>query len=359
LPVLKSFYNPQCMYSIEYYISTSKSCAEDLAKAFSIIANEEVVCENGSLIFPSSFATGMFRFYELAEGLSLLAVDCTFHLPIKMVRQKIKSNDYHILHFNLSTSKVIIDKDSGRRVDIGTDWVDAIFYSTTGKNLFMYLPLNEPLRAVIVIATKTWCLRNFQYQSLSFPNRRLAQFAQDTPIQFTMNLDIRSANIAEEILTKDIPEPVMPLFLKGCVLKLLAFFNARLIGQTIDEVEKVDFEEVTRVMKFKEQTEKYMHKALPSLEDAARQCYMGKAKFIKIFNDLYGKTYANYFIECRLQKAGELLDNGVKPSDVSMMVGYSTPGGFSKEFKKYYNVTPSEYRERNPRNLNMPPEKKK
>lgn len=334
------------MFSIEYYISTSISCLEDLALSFSSITNEEVKCENGSIIFPPSLATGMFKFYELAEGLSVFLVDCTFHKPVKMVRQKIKSNDYHILHFNLSSAKVIIDKESGRRVDLGTDWADAIFYSTTGKSVSLYVPLNEPMRLVAVVASKAWCVRNFQYRAISFPTKRLAQFVQDKPFQFTMNLDIRSMNVVEDILMADLPESIISLYLKGCVLKLLAFFNARMIVAN-DEMEKSDFDEVVRVMKFKEKTEREICKELPSLEDAAKQCYLGKAKFIKIFNDLYGKTYTNYFIEYRLQKAAELLDVGIKPSEVSTMVGYNTLGGFSKEFKKYHNVTPSEYRLRN------------
>ena len=47
----------------------------------------------------------------------------------------------------------------------------------------------------------------------------------------------------------------------------------------------------------------------------------------------------------RMEKAKELLgDNKYKLYDVSIEVGYENPSYFSRQFKKYTGLTPSEYR---------------
>lgn len=53
---------------------------------------------------------------------------------------------------------------------------------------------------------------------------------------------------------------------------------------------------------------------------------------------------SEYITQIRMKEAKELLTSKkVKITEIGYMVGYSYPGYFSKVFKKYYGINPSEY----------------
>lgn len=65
----------------------------------------------------------------------------------------------------------------------------------------------------------------------------------------------------------------------------------------------------------------------------------------KIFKMYTQKTFTEYLIEIRLKKAAELLVNSNKKvNEISNEVGYPNPSSFIRIFKKYYYITPVDYR---------------
>ena len=72
---------------------------------------------------------------------------------------------------------------------------------------------------------------------------------------------------------------------------------------------------------------------------------MSKSKLSKMFAARTGTRYLEYVTELRMRKAAILLrasDKNVR--DIFMEVGYNDPVNASRIFKKYFQVTPSEYR---------------
>ena len=67
-----------------------------------------------------------------------------------------------------------------------------------------------------------------------------------------------------------------------------------------------------------------------------------------LFRQTTGTTINHYLTTIRMEKAKELLmDLSNKLYDVSYAVGYMNPSYFSRQFKKYTGLLPSEYREKN------------
>ena len=59
-----------------------------------------------------------------------------------------------------------------------------------------------------------------------------------------------------------------------------------------------------------------------------------------------GRTINSYLTEVRLEKAKDLLKNSsMHLQDICYRIGYLSPSYFSRLFRKYYGLTPSEYRE--------------
>lgn len=85
-----------------------------------------------------------------------------------------------------------------------------------------------------------------------------------------------------------------------------------------------------------------------TLEDAAALVYMSPSYVSKYFKSKTGITFLDYLIECRMRKAGQLLqDIQYKIYEISLMIGYTNAFNFTRSFKKYYGLTPKEYRHKN------------
>lgn len=74
--------------------------------------------------------------------------------------------------------------------------------------------------------------------------------------------------------------------------------------------------------------------------------YMSREYLLKKFKCQYGCGIHEYILQVRMLRAKELLnDTNVKIQAISQMLGYSDSNYFSKAFKNYYGISPTEYRD--------------
>ena len=83
-----------------------------------------------------------------------------------------------------------------------------------------------------------------------------------------------------------------------------------------------------------------------SIASLADEVYLTSTYLCALFKQATGQTVNEFLTLVRLEHAKELLANPhIKLYDVCYKVGYLSPSYFSKLFKKYTRMTPSEYRE--------------
>lgn len=84
-----------------------------------------------------------------------------------------------------------------------------------------------------------------------------------------------------------------------------------------------------------------------SVKSIANMLTKSSAYLCMVFKKAYGHTITDYLNLTRVREAKRLLDGSdFKMYDVAYETGFSTENYFAKVFKKYENVTPTEYRER-------------
>ena len=84
-----------------------------------------------------------------------------------------------------------------------------------------------------------------------------------------------------------------------------------------------------------------------SLDEVSREVDISPYYFSKLFKQETGGNFIEYLTEVRLRNARELLkDSGLSIKEICAESGYSDPNYFSRIFKKYEGVTPSEFREK-------------
>lgn len=83
-----------------------------------------------------------------------------------------------------------------------------------------------------------------------------------------------------------------------------------------------------------------------SVNEIAKEVYLSATYVCMVFKQETGETVNDYMTKIRIERAKVLLkDSKNKLYDICYEIGYTEPGYFSKIFKKYTGVSPSEYRE--------------
>jgi AraC family transcriptional regulator len=80
------------------------------------------------------------------------------------------------------------------------------------------------------------------------------------------------------------------------------------------------------------------------LESLARYAGYSKYHFCRIFKLYVGESVMDYIIRLRLERAQFLVIQKSSLIDLSLDVGYKTPNGFNKAFRKTFGISPSQYK---------------
>ena len=126
------------------------------------------------------------------------------------------------------------------------------------------------------------------------------------------------------------------------------------IQQLLEEVSKNVVQRINRYNKknINQILQKAMHyicenyRMSITLNELAEHTYVSTYYLSRMFKKELGKNFVEYLNEVRIDKAKELLkDNKYKTYEVAELVGIQDPHYFSKIFKKYVNMTPTEYKD--------------
>lgn len=87
-----------------------------------------------------------------------------------------------------------------------------------------------------------------------------------------------------------------------------------------------------------------------SLSLVAQQAYFSPYHFHRLFSMAVGETVTNYIIRKRMEKAASYLIHKKNKTitDVAEAVGFNDLSSFSRAFKKYYSLSPNQFKEESP-----------
>ncbi|MBN8578980.1 MAG: helix-turn-helix transcriptional regulator [Cytophagales bacterium] len=83
------------------------------------------------------------------------------------------------------------------------------------------------------------------------------------------------------------------------------------------------------------------------LDKIAMAACMSRFHYIRLFQTIYGTTPRQYLKDLRINKAKELIKNGLSVAQVCYEVGYDSLQTFSSAFKRGTGFSPREYQKMN------------
>ncbi len=112
---------------------------------------------------------------------------------------------------------------------------------------------------------------------------------------------------------------------------------------------KLNTKVVTRIGKAITYIEEHLHEKLV-LNDIATKAHFSPFHFHRLFTVVTGETLNNFIIRKRIEKSASFLlhKNNFTITEVSEKTGFTSLSSFSRTFKKFYGLSPLEFKESSP-----------
>lgn len=132
-----------------------------------------------------------------------------------------------------------------------------------------------------------------------------------------------------------------------CIKNYLEIFLANLILDQDSGKNEEDFIQKSESNKVKCENivslmQNNLYKNL-TLDDICKQSYLGKTYISRIFKKNMGMSAMKYFTYLKIQKAKQLIKEGIAVSEVSKTLKFSSQNYFSRAFKSIEGISPSQY----------------
>lgn len=330
------------MKEIEFYHSVSRKGFSELANALGTITDQPVKIEGNAIVFPPSVATGRMEFYELNDGLGIGVADCTFHMKVKMKHLVVPGSDSYKVMYTIGDQPLNMTGLDGLGIQLGNNMAESVFFSSHSVASDVSIAEGQHVRVVILYFQQAWGIRYLLNNSMPLRVGRLMRFINHEQMQFTYGTDLKSRELLEDVLAVKASGRIMPRLLEGYACQLIALFCNNLVAQDIDE-KQILSDDAIRMIQLKEQLAQNLEEAPMPLEKAAEMCLMSRTKFVVMFRTLFGKNYATYFLDLKMEHAQKMLEQGLPVMDVGYKIGYANISHFIKAFKGRYGMTPGAY----------------
>lgn len=150
-----------------------------------------------------------------------------------------------------------------------------------------------------------------------------------------------------DYLLKPIIESELNIALARAVTELSAERNpVRPDDQFTERVKStLNTTEKQNLLEIKEYIDRFFYQEI-TLSIFADRYFLSKEYLSRLFKEEFGFAIYEYLLKIRMEKAKALLsDPGVKILTVSTLVGYKDNNYFSRAFKTFFGISPTEYRE--------------
>ncbi|MNE08527.1 DNA-binding transcriptional regulator AraC [compost metagenome] len=333
---MKNMKEVECNITTE--LSWLKAYASNLSKAFNTPFN----LKDNKVIFPDSVGSGEIGFYAFEDNFGLIRTKLYLKESFIFIRNAVLSNDYSLIHYNVSARKIRLQKPSGIEVDYGNDWNVSIHYLSAAHAGGFLFTKELGMGIITLVMHRTWIQRNLSKYFVS-EGELSTKFLDNESVDGYLHIDLESMKIVKNILALNDDTNWYAFLMEGYAYKLLSIFIRRMMKKEFAK-EKLSYKDVIRVIDLKEQLEQKIGSPWPKIEIVAESCHMSRSKFLKVFKSVFGKNYYDLYQELRMQKAAELLISGFSISETAKSVGIVNPSHFAKEFKGFFYIDPSSYK---------------
>lgn len=311
-----------------------KTWIQELSQATGIKAKNNLVTLTETLGSGYCFADSIDRTFSYVMMNIELNDDCTLH--------RVSNNQMGLLIFFNQTQ--ISDYIRLRhKKDSLTDSLNKkrsnIFVSSTNTELEVNYRAGSKLKRLGIYLSPQWIADHFDANT-KLQVELLTSQGLELIEKLHINQEIQEK--LDRIFDTQFTSEPDRLALKSRIILLLEYFFSTYLNESLVIKNKkiIPDEDITRLRNIEallidEETEKF-----PSIIKLARIAQMSSTKLKQRFKQVYGYRLYEFYNKQRLEKARELIIQGITPKEAGYTIGFSDVSNFTKAFKKEYGFTP-------------------
>lgn len=303
-------------------------------------ANEFDGWINGNKIVVSPLIhTGDRYFMECSEGIVSYYVDVVYKDTIHYKVNNLKTNFFGI-YYNLTESdtKLILDDEafSVGRWKHNVSVVDSEFvldYEVKKESesfLFMIFISKDIFRQF---------LKNSLFTKVEIDNVMLSI---SSSIQYNI-MSAREFHLLNELRQLEVGDREFDLSMKATTFLLISDYLLKLSLKDDSIVSHQD-PSLQFILSTQEYLIQNMDKPFPGISFLADRANMSKSKFKILFKKITGETPNIFYLNKKLAKARELLDERrFSIKEIATILDFADSSYFIKKFREYYGISPMQY----------------
>ncbi len=242
---------------------------------------------------------------------------------------------------------LIIDDENPVRIAVQklVKWeeynIDEVLMASNGKEGLEIMRIHEP--TIIFLDIRMPIMNGLEFLEVAkdeYPGSQFIIVSGYDDFSYAQNA-LRYG--ATDYLLKPIDRESLNIAIEHALKKVSLYLEEKKIEETANEAE-TDMTPAQIVEMIHDYIDKHYYESI-KISMFSDKYFFSKEYISRHFKTKYGYGIYEYVLKVRMDKAALFLqDEKIKVQEVGTKVGFSDNNHFSKAFKNYYNISPSEYR---------------
>lgn len=293
------------------------------------------------IITPNDIFTGTRYVLDCGDDIVAYYVDVTNKKEVTLVQKNMK-NDFIGIYYNLTEGDVKYSSNKFYQKNIGRWQYNLLVIDSRLETNYHIKAKSRSLALCIFIKKDRMASFCEQNNIVMEGLDKITNSAKNTMIRFDRMSD-ESFHLIKDLRKLKIGGPVFDLNLIGTVHMLLSNFfkkmsTTRIIVQTVNE------SDLSRIIKAQMYLIENVDQQFPSIEIMAKKANMSESKFKNLFRKITGKTPNSFFMDNKLIKAKELLEEKkLSILQIADKLNFTNNSYFASKFKVHFGLSPRSF----------------
>lgn len=322
------------MKTIEHFYSADLNWVENFATQF------DGRIDGNFIILPEDIQTGTRYVLDCGDGIIAYYIDVTYNKNLHLL-QKNKSDDFIGIYYNLTEGEATLSSNNFMH-NIGR-WQYNLSVVDSALDSHYSVKVGSKTFVLCIFVKKSTIKLYAKRHQINFKNiDKITNPTINTIIRFD-RMSSESYHILDDLRKLKVGGPIFDLNLIGSVHLLLSNFLKKMAGNRIiiQTVNERDLESIITAQMFLINN---VEDHFPSIKLMANKANMSESKFKSLFNKITGATPNAFFMDNKLIRAKEMLEEKqISISQVSQQLSFTNNSYFSLKFKDHFGLSPRAY----------------
>lgn len=295
-----------------------------------------------TLFFDNEIGKGNVYKVDIDWGLRIRKMQVKFHQPVVFTRDSISTSEkgYYVLIANLG-EQYLETTTQHQHIKLGYTTDEGIYFSSPLLSASFSFTPEKHYHLIYIIITHER-IKDFIRRQPQTQHALLESIIdKDKPLYHVEYLDAPLLHMLKDIdsdLRDDRPNN---LRLHSRALDLCYQILNKVEKRNKTNTAKIHPDDITKLNQVRKQLSEGYKLECPPIEEMAKQVSMSPTKFKKLFRQMFGHSYYQFYKNVRMHKAKELLEqHKMNVSEVGYMLGYNNLSKFSRAFKDMFHTSP-------------------